>query len=124
MGKSLRIYVAAPWDFRQEARALRDQLISSGYYVTSRWLDIDETKTTQEEESWNDIHDVHLSEAMVVLNLKVSEGKAVEQGIAMEMQIPIIVVSDHGPQNVFQHNRQHFTIVPDYAALFEKLATL
>ena len=102
MGEAFRIYLAAPWKNRIEARAARDVLVAAGFYVTSRWLDVDETQTTQQQEAINDIFDIHNAQALVVLNLSLSEGKAWEQGYAYAMDIPIIAVG--GPiRCVFQH---------------------
>jgi hypothetical protein len=42
------------------------------------------------------------SDIVLVLNLKISEGKAVEQGIAIGFQIPILAVGPK-PANIFQY---------------------
>lgn len=96
------IYLAAPWANRTEARAARDVLVAAGVHVVSRWLDVNETQTTQQQEATNDIVDILRADALIVLNLSLSEGKAWEQGYAYAMDIPIIVVG--GPiRCVFQH---------------------
>ena len=93
----MRVYVAAPWKRKQDA-------------ITSRWFEhpgdpndcagltesVDEVRAQAAE----DIYDVLSAEALVVLNLQQSEGKAVETGIALMAQIPVISV---GPRsNIFQ----------------------
>lgn len=108
------IYLAAPWVRREEARLVRDRLVAAGYEVTSRWLDIDETKTTETIEAENDVYDILTAELMVVLNLEKSEGKAVEQGIAIAINTPLYLVGEKS--NVF-HHLPNYTIVPDVDAL-------
>ncbi len=96
------VYLAAPWVRRIQARIARRALQDAGYVVTSRWLDVDETKTTQAAEAQNDFDDLVQCDALVVLNLEKSEGKAVEQGIALGRKMPIIAVGEER-LNVFQH---------------------
>lgn len=106
----MRIYLAAPWKRKDEAKEVRDILVANGHEVTSRWLDFPESPDGQysvetlKTEAQNDIQDIVRAHVLVVLNLQYSEGKATEQGIALVLGKPIVVVDDNtGPNNVF-HN--------------------
>lgn len=86
------VYLAAPWVHRAEARQAREKLTAAGYDVNSRWLDVDEATTSPEAEAINDMVDIISSDALVVLNLAKSEGKACETGMAIVAGIPVISV--------------------------------
>lgn len=105
----LTIYLAAPWVRRAEARVIRDYLVSQGFSVPCRWLDVDETRTTEEEEAVNDLYDIEQADILVVLNLEKSEGKAFEQGYAYSAGKPVYYVGDR--LNVFQTLMQGFPTV-------------
>jgi nucleoside 2-deoxyribosyltransferase len=90
----MRVYLAAPWIHRAEARQAREKLTAAGYDVNSRWLDVDETTTSPEVEAVNDMTDILSSDALVVLNLAKSEGKACETGMAIVAGMPVISVGD------------------------------
>lgn len=106
----MRIYIAAPWLRRTEARLAARSFRDAGFDVISRWLEhpgdpndslgyslSDEDVQQQAREDWQDVAD---ADVLVVLNLEKSEGKAVETGIAIANGIPFICV---GPRtNVFQ----------------------
>jgi hypothetical protein len=76
----------APWKHRQAACAAADQIAAAGHIITSRWLrghddTTDPVRLRQEAE--HDWDDVHIADVAVLLNIEPSEGKAVEQGIAL-----------------------------------------
>lgn len=124
----MRIYVAAPWVHKQDAQQAADYLASKGYEITSIWHHSHHAEDNAKDtvmmslEAIQDVTDVMRAEAMVVLNLKKSEGKAVEQGIAIACNIPVVVVGTE-PSNVFQH-LPSFSIVPTLDAAIEELETL
>lgn len=112
MTHRLRVYVAGPWAHRIPVRGVRDKLEAAGYVVTSRWLDVDETKTTPAAEAAVDLEDIARADLLVVYNSITSEGKAVEQGYALGLGIPIIVIGDREALlNVFQHLQDRFLFV-------------
>ena len=122
----MRVYVAAPWKHRAHARATAQYLRDHGQLIFSRWHDewgtlADESIVTDNDkrlEAKKDIADVQVSDVLVVLNIELSEGKAVEQGIAIGAGIPVIVV---GPRtHVFQY-LDMFTMV---ASIEEAVAHL
>ena len=102
----MRVYLAGPWVRRDEVRAAREHVRAAGFTVDCRWIDFDATQhdenaeVVMSREALNDVEDILESDALMVLNLEKSEGKAVEQGIAFSRGIPVVVV---GPfSNVFQ----------------------
>jgi nucleoside 2-deoxyribosyltransferase len=108
------IYLAGPWAQREAVQEARRQLMAAGINVNAQWLDVEmkdgagDTAESQaaagydmSAEANRDLADINKSDAMVVLNLEKSEGKAVEQGIALEKGLPIIVVGKR--TNVFQY---------------------
>lgn len=88
----MRVYLAAPWSHRADARAARDRIQAAGHIVNDRWLDVDETTTTEAQEAEHDVMDLMMSEALIVLNLAKSEGKACETGMALMAGLPVISV--------------------------------
>jgi hypothetical protein len=101
----------------------------------SRWLRIhdDDTKDpwARRREAQADWADVLDSDVLLLLNLEKSEGKAVEQGIALQAGIPIIAVGDTY-SNVFQHLENledphrkggHYTWVPTLSKAMEEMPT-
>jgi nucleoside 2-deoxyribosyltransferase len=106
----LRVYIAAPWVRRDEAKAVGERLIAAGHEVTSRWFQHqgdpnDSTGSTLDQievrrQAGEDVIDVCRADALVVLNLEKSEGKAVETGIAIANGIPVISVGKRS--NIFQ----------------------
>lgn len=105
------IYLAAPWKYRAQAKVRASQLRDHGHQIVSRWHDEWAEKPDaaydhpeQQTEAEKDVMDVKAAEVVLVLNLEKSEGKAVEQGIALARGIPIVVVGER--TNVFHHLRQ------------------
>ena len=111
-----RVYLAAAWIKGGDALVARDQLVRAGIDVTSRWLervkgntdpaydytkDPNYTAPDAKVEATKDIEDIEGADAVVVLNSAKSEGKAVEQGVALMLGIPIIVVGERS--NTFQY---------------------
>lgn len=106
----MKVYVAAPWVRKDDARRFAAKLTAIGIDVTSRWFNhkgsatdstgiaspIDEIRHQAHE----DIADVRRADMFVVLNLERSEGKAFETAIAYSSSIPIMSVGPRG--NIFQ----------------------
>lgn len=74
------------------------------------------------EQGEKDTQGVIDADVMVLLNSAKSEGKAVEQGIAIAMCIPIIAIGERGAQsnNVF-HYMDDYTWVPTAEAAIERI---
>lgn len=107
----MRVYVACPWKHKHEAISAAILLRVKGYEISSRWHDLisdgkesDGSDTHPDicrQEAVHDVADVISSDVVLVLNIEKSEGKAVEQGIAIAHGIPIIVIGTRS--NVFQY---------------------
>lgn len=102
----MKIYIAAPWVRRREARLAADLVEAAGHTVVSRWLTLHGDSTDPAvlaQEAQNDIDDLCEANALVLLNYEKSEGKAVETGIALAVAMPIIVVGKRS--NIFHYLR-------------------
>lgn len=100
----MNLYVAAPWKHRAAARVAANTLHRAGHLIIARWLGfIGDTTDPQElcVEALNDWTDLSRCDTMVLLNLELSEGKAVEQGLALAWGIPIVGVGQ--PSCVFHY---------------------
>lgn len=119
-----RIYLAGPWVRRADVREARNVFQQSGIAVGSRWIDFDaegqdeHNASTQQREALNDWEDIHAADALVLLNLEKSEGKAVETGMALVRGIPVIVIGQRS--NVF-HYLPQVTIVETIGDAIAKL---
>lgn len=111
----MKIYVAAPWTHGGDALRIAETLKLNGYTITSRWLarahntdpnydyakDPAYTAKIGKAEALKDLEDVARSDVVLVYNPVKSEGKAVEQGVALALKIPIIVIG--AVTNTFQY---------------------
>lgn len=104
------IYLAAPWVDKDEMPERASQFESKGHIITHKWWiqEGDGYKDHTPEELCEfaklDYMGVMTSETVVVFNTKKSEGKAVEQGIAITAGIPIIAIGTLGElPNIFHY---------------------
>lgn len=107
-----RVYIAGPWTQRPKAIAAAKRLKAEGCEVTSRWHDIhgdSHDPGVLKREAMNDWNDIRKADVLLLLNLEKSEGKAVEQGIALEAGKPIVAIGEK--TNVFQYLDGHYTFV-------------
>lgn len=117
-----KIYVAAPWVKREEAKKFRDQLVDRGFEVTSRWLDQhgdSKDPLVLRHEAQHDWADVEAADVLVVLNLCKSEGKATEQGLALQLGKHIIGVGK--PMNNVFHYLPQYVWVDDIVGVVNHL---
>ena len=117
----MRLYVAAPWVHREQAKNAAVFLEDAGHHVQARWLYQHEDTTDPirlRQEALHDEQEVHDCEAFILLNLCKSDGKATELGMAHVLKKPIIVVGG-ADGNVFYYlpNIHH-------AASLEEVLTL
>lgn len=101
----MNIYIAAPWGHREDARAASLLVEQAGHTITHKWWDHeagDEDYDTLKVLAEKDIHGVYEADVLILLNLVKSEGKAVEQGLAIAAGIPVFGVGAH-PTNIFQN---------------------
>lgn len=123
----MKVYLAAPWVARHAAHEIAKTIRAAGHEVTSRWHDEWLNQDTSDpavlcQEAQNDFADVIRSEVLVVWNSCKSEGKAVEQGIAICFELPVIVIGE-ARTNVFQY-LTGFSLVPTVEAALEEIAAL
>lgn len=102
------VYVACPWDLKEQAKAAAKRFKAAGWTIASHWFNYtgsgDIANPTQfREEALRDVEEVINSDLLVLLNLQKrgeeTSGKAVETGLAIACGIPVIVVG--GWTNVF-----------------------
>lgn len=134
MSDKLKIYIAAPWVYKDSAKSVARQFEAAGFEISSRWHDKhhegpdgDKDHALLEREAIDDLEDVWNSNGMVVLQLKKSEGKAFEQGFMLGisgikgMKNKLILVSLEGERgNVFQYLSDIYTLVPTVDAAIEE----
>lgn len=117
----MRVYIAAPWPLKKDAAQLRAQLAVVGIDSTARWIDINHAGSAQEAE--NDLNDVFMAQAFVLINPpeftnKGTGGRHVETGYAIAINRPVFVLG--AASNVF-HHLARVTIVSDVESLVKEL---
>lgn len=104
-----RIYLAAPWVYRVEAREAKQALVNAGLSVVSGWTEREEGNGTYDQDAAFlqhhaklDADEVQAADTLVILNLTKSEGKASEMGMALAQGKRVVLV---GPRtgNIFYH---------------------
>jgi nucleoside 2-deoxyribosyltransferase len=106
--KGVKVYVAAPYVHKVYAKGVADTLRENGFEVTAHWVDRENDSNDTavlRAEALQDWTDVRAADALLLLNLGKSEGKATEQGFALELSKPIIAVGK--PSQVFHHLPQY-----------------
>lgn len=107
----MRVYIAAPWRDKAIMPDIASKFLNAGHVVTHAWWkteDIPENERTVEalrkQAQW-DVEGVKAADLVVVLNSSKSEGKSVEQGIAIADKKPILAVGKRGEHsaNVFHY---------------------
>lgn len=117
----MEIYIAAPWVRKREAVAAANAVTDAGFTVISRWHDVhggEEDPAVMAREAQHDIDDLDAANALVLLNLEKSEGKAFETGYMFASGKPVVVVG--GRSNVF-HWLPEVHVVSSVAAAVELL---
>lgn len=111
----MKIYLAAPWIDKDKMAEVSKPFEDAGHKITWHWWQVpgapeDGTRNaylTQEAE--NDADGVFRADVLVLLNTARSEGKAVEQGLAIAWSKPIIAVGKRG-----EHSLNVFHYLPEY----------
>ena len=130
----MKIYLAAPWGYRFDAAMFGEMLVKAGHTLTEPWWNHREVGgypgppngaqqielTEQADKDWDG---VEACDVMVVLQLGLSEGKAVEQGLALAYDKPIIVVSPEDKRgHIFHYMTDHFTFVRTIGEAIDELS--
>jgi len=108
---SKRVYLAGPWVDRDNAKNIASILTNKGHVITHPWWDYEgkgeehETEKFMRDCAVKDVNGVSTADVVVVLNTAKSEGKATEQGIAIALRIPVVVITpgEKPSSNIFHH---------------------
>jgi nucleoside 2-deoxyribosyltransferase len=104
----VNIYVAAPWIHKDAAAQFAAQCQARGYTITRKWWEYeagDEEVDVLQEQAIADFDAVAAADAVVVLQIAKSEGKAAETGYAIAQGIPVIAhLGGNAPGNIFHHH--------------------
>jgi hypothetical protein len=120
----MRVYIAAPYPWRDNAIAQMRQVEAAGFEVTSTWLRAVDTE--------NDVHarldlaDVARADVLVAINPPAfhnagTGGRHVELGYAIALAKTIVLVG--APSNIF-HHLSDVVHVPDCSRIVEALEAL
>lgn len=100
----MKIYVAAPWDYRETARQAGQTLSEAGFRVVSTWwYREDQGSQHYGPDAAADLDELQKADVLIVLNLCISEGKAVELGYALAQKKMVIVVGERSRVNIFHY---------------------
>lgn len=108
---SLHIYIAAPWVERARMPGISASIESAGHQITHKWWEVESTPESDltlpilRRQATCDVLGVQNADILLVINTSKSEGKALEQGIAVASNKPIIIVGKRGEfsKNVFHY---------------------
>ncbi len=127
----MNIYIAAPWAHRAQMPAIATKFEDAGHEITHKWWEVEDVpEDTRSEEALRDqaildVEGVLNGEVMVLINSAKSEGKALEQGIAIASGKEIYAVGQRGEhsKNVFHYldNYTWFNTVEDVIEVMETL---
>lgn len=120
----MKVYIAAPWAARDDIWDIARQVEKAGHEITHKWWTYPDAPEDGSKDTNDylrgcgdaDIKGVKSADAVLLINSMKSEGKAVEQGIAIALNKPIIAVGVRGElsKNVFHHTN-HYTWVATVA---------
>ncbi len=125
----MRVYLAGPWAERTSMPRAAAQLELAGHSVTHRWWEfeddpVDGYPSNKDSDALtnhaiNDFIGVVTADVVVLVNSAMSEGKAVETGIAIAGNKPIVLV---GVRSNLFHYLPNVHIVDSVDAAVELLA--
>lgn len=103
----IKVYVAAPWIDKDLAQAVGDLVEAANCNITHKWWlfegqEEDASTAFKQECAELDVNGVKSADCLLLINSNKSEGKAVEQGIAIANSLPIIVIGEQ-KSNIFQY---------------------
>lgn len=124
----MKVYIAAPFVDRARMPEIAEKVEAMGHTVTRKWWEVEDLRQDPKASfdcASLDALGVMEADLMLLINSAKSEGKAVEQGIAIANGMPIIAVGkleEHG-NNIF-HYLEHYEWVPDLETALDVLAGL
>jgi nucleoside 2-deoxyribosyltransferase len=123
----MRLYLAAPWVDKDKMPERANQFLEVGHTITWQWWKTPDIKEDNQEnhreltiQANNDFNGVKDADILVLFNTAKSEGKAVEQGIALALGKPIIAIGKLGDgvaKNVFHYMRNYVWVESVHDAL-------
>ncbi len=127
----MNIYLAGPWVHRGDMLGIASSIESLGHSITWKWWETEEVKegTGRDDflkgQALSDLNGVRSADLVVVINSAKSEGKSFEQGVAIALGKPIIIVGNRGTvsANVF-HYLPQFRWVETIDGMLETLKTI
>lgn len=107
----MRIYIAAPWKDKEIMPAVADRVEGAGHTITHKWWEAEDTpeddRTVEilRQQAIKDVTGVKTADLVLVINSAKSEGKSLEQGVAIGDNKPIVIVGKRGEfsKNVFHY---------------------
>jgi hypothetical protein len=125
------LYLAAPWIDKHLMPDRAKKFEEVGHTISWKWWDTEDLPIDErslpylKDQAAHDWCGVIEADALVVFNTARSEGKAVEQGIALSRGIPIVAIGRRGEHslNVF-HFLDQYTWVPTINEAINTLKTL
>ena len=126
-----KVYIAAPWAIRGDMEEIAQKLEAKGHTITHRWWEAENVPESDRDAPFMrkmavlDGQGVIDADVMLLINSAKSEGKAVEQGIALSYGLPIIVVGRRGEisKNVF-HYLLNYLWYDDLESAIEKVGNV
>jgi nucleoside 2-deoxyribosyltransferase len=115
----MKVYLAGPWIARYSMPHYAQTIRDAGHTITHEWWRYDGEGEHKEDEKFleqcakNDVDGVKNSDIVIVWNTAKSEGKAVEQGLAIAYEKPIVVITpgEKPASNIFHYLRGNYTHV-------------
>jgi hypothetical protein len=113
-GDELKIYIAAPWEWRSQAKLEAEKFIAEGHEITHAWWDNEIPDLEPEkmvEQALKDFMGVGTADIFVLMNMQPrgheTSGKAVETGIAIlalrAQGFPLIYAIGERYTNIFHY---------------------
>lgn len=110
-----RVYIAAPWKSRDEMPAIAEKVEGLGLEISHKWWTVEDVPEGERSlevlrfQAYADYTGVKTADIILLINSAKSEGKAVEQGIALGDGKTIVVVGKRG-----EHSSNVFHYLPSY----------
>jgi hypothetical protein len=125
----VKVYIAGPWEDRHLMPHIAEKFEAAGHVITERWWEKEdrpgfkgisnEPNDYLEERAIADFTGVVKAAALVLVNTRKSEGKAVEMGIALGAFKPVVLIGTRS--NIFHYLPSVYP-VPDVDAALELLS--
>lgn len=127
----MKVYIAAPWKDKELMADISGRVEGAGHEITHKWWEVENTPESERtvqilrEQAVKDVLGVKNADLVLVLNTAKSEGKSLEQGVAIGDNKPIVIVGKRGEfsMNVF-HYLDNYRWVETVGEALEVLDTI